>query len=205
MREADRLLQEGSAVRLSNLVGFLSAEVRVKRNSLFSPRSAEPGRREAVSRSSPGFKVSAARVTRPSAGSERCPFCDGRHELDRCQRMFERPWPERRRTVLRAGLCFGCLREGHRARSCRSQLTCRSCGGRHPSVMHRDPDCDARGFPAAPPVSTQPPVARRVPAAGNCGPRQRWCRRAEIVWRPLVVDLWRHLPAVRGRVPTAEP
>ena len=167
LREADRLIQEGSPVRLSSLVSFLTAEVRVKRNPLFGPRAIGSDHRGDVLRPSPGLKVSAARVTSPAAGSGRCGFCRGAHGTDECRSLSGMPWLERRRMVLRSGLCFGCLREGHRARSCRSPLTCRVCGGRHPSVMHRDLGCDASGVVTAPPSAVRSPVARQ--GAGGPG------------------------------------
>ena len=166
MREADRLIQGGGAILFSNLVGFLSAEVRVRRSPLFGSRVMESGRREDGGRSA-NFKVNATQVTQPGMRARRCYHCGGGHGLDRCQRMLQRPWSERRRILLRAGLCFGCLGEGHRARSCDKPLTCEVCGGRHPSVMHREPNAAARGVAGALPLAIPPPVAWQGAGVGE--------------------------------------
>ncbi|XP_043238689.1 uncharacterized protein LOC122390096 [Amphibalanus amphitrite] len=134
LREADRLSESGKRITFSDMVSFVAAEVRVRRSPLFGPRPVIAGRGgEAGAR----HKVSTAKVSEP--GVQKCVFCGAAHRLEGCKDLLRRPWEERRRVLMRNQLCFGCLRRGHRARSCRKPLRCGVCNGPHPLAMHREP------------------------------------------------------------------
>ncbi|XP_043211278.1 uncharacterized protein LOC122375804 [Amphibalanus amphitrite] len=151
LREVDRLCQEGRAVRFSDLVKFLAAEVRVKKNPLFGLRSANADRRPEAPGGPRRHTVNAAHVTAP--GTQRCVYCGGPHSVADCEVLRMRPWVERRKVFMQHKLCFGCLKAGHQVRSCRRPLVCGVCGGLHPSVMHGEPG----GGPAPPWVSGSRP------------------------------------------------
>lgn len=140
LREADRLTQEGRAIHFADLVEFLTAEVRVKKSPLFGARPTDCSRHESHGPSQ-RFKVNTAKVSdsvQPGQGRQQhCLYCNNAHFLDQCRQLVQRPWEERRAFMFANQLCFGCLRRGHRARSCRGPLTCAVCGERHPTVMHR--------------------------------------------------------------------
>ena len=46
---------------------------------------------------------------------------------------------ERHNLIQSAGLCFGCLGNGHYSKNCRN---CQKCGKPHPTVLHCDPKDD---------------------------------------------------------------
>ena len=161
-READRLLQGGRTIRFADLVDFLAVEVRVMKSPLFGVRAVESGRSFEGAGPAPRHKVNAANVTIQGAVAQRCAFCGGAHSVEVCHALRRRPWAERRRFLLQSRLCFGCLRGGHRVQSCRRPLTCETCGGAHPSVMHREPDFAAGGVPVGSSFPGPPPTGQRA-------------------------------------------
>ncbi|KAK6731725.1 hypothetical protein RB195_007910 [Necator americanus] len=63
----------------------------------------------------------------------RCSFCDSTfHRTSRCTEHI--PASVRRKIVSVYGLCFVCLRQGHRRGSC-DYSSCRTCGGRHHPLL----------------------------------------------------------------------
>ena len=72
------------------------------------------------------------------APSRPCLLCTKLHGLDRCEMFASKSLPERRLFVKDKGLCFGCLRPGHRSKDCRRRSTCAVCKKRHPTTLHGD-------------------------------------------------------------------
>ena len=67
-----------------------------------------------------------------------CSLCKAEHSLDDCAQFLKKTYDERREFVLKASLCFGCLRFGHKSFVCRSRKTCAICSRRHPTSLHYD-------------------------------------------------------------------
>ena len=141
MREADKMMEqvrEGAAsVSFKDLVSFIQREVRILRNPVFGAmKCSDPVR--SISKPAEGrggsqrVNVVAVNGARPS-----CTFCQGSHHLDLCDKLRFRPYSERKAFIQERRLCFGCLKPGHQARSCQARLTCRVCGFRHASLLHR--------------------------------------------------------------------
>ena len=58
-----------------------------------------------------------------------CGFCNQGHPTEQCSMITSLPVRERMRRVRFSGLCFRCLKRGHRAQDC--EVQCEVCGGRH--------------------------------------------------------------------------
>ena len=73
----------------------------------------------------------------------------GGHELDECRVFLAKPLPERKTFIKDKGLCFGCLKQGHRSKLCRQRKTCNTCAKQHPTSLHGDvrrtPTLDEKG------------------------------------------------------------
>lgn len=67
-----------------------------------------------------------------------CYICNASHDLDICRLFLQKSLLERKNFVLNKGLCFGCLRHGHRSKDCRIKRVCNVCNKRHPSSLHDD-------------------------------------------------------------------
>ena len=64
-----------------------------------------------------------------------CLKCGGNHRLYQCKEFLDLSVDERRQIVSTKNLCFNCLQEGHYTQNCRSTFTCRSCKGRHHTLL----------------------------------------------------------------------
>lgn len=67
-----------------------------------------------------------------------CFFCCGDHTLDLCEKFGGLRSPDEKLVFLKErGLCFACLRKGHMSKDCKNRLSCTTCYGTHPTVLHR--------------------------------------------------------------------
>ena len=67
---------------------------------------------------------------------DKCVFCKNLHNIDDCKSFASKKVEECRDFARANGLCFGCLKKGHRVYACRNRLTCKICSKRHPTVLH---------------------------------------------------------------------
>ena len=67
-----------------------------------------------------------------------CTFChDGNHPLYLCAAYKAKSVEDRSSTATRLKLCTNCLSYNHFSRDCPSLRSCRFCGNRHHSILHR--------------------------------------------------------------------
>ena len=73
-----------------------------------------------------------------SAPEERkCALCAGSHDLDRCEEFLQKSVDEREQVCKQRGVCFSCLRRGHRVRECQRKGQCNVCKKTHATLLHR--------------------------------------------------------------------
>ena len=63
-----------------------------------------------------------------------CLKCGGNHRLYQCKGFFDLSVDERRQIVRLSN----CLQEGHYTQNCKSTFTCRSCRGRHHTLLYQE-------------------------------------------------------------------
>nr|XP_012143820.1 PREDICTED: uncharacterized protein LOC105662851 [Megachile rotundata] len=76
-----------------------------------------------------------ASTTRAQHTDFQCPVCKKDHLIWSCQQFNELSVNDRKAIVVKAGLCFNCLRRGHGSISC-TRRTCRICQGKHHTLLH---------------------------------------------------------------------
>lgn len=82
---------------------------------------------------------------------EVCHCCNGDHLIYKCGQFKELNVSSRYAKVKQAGLCFNCLRRGHRTVDCNSDKFCKSCKRKHHSLLHDEKSSSAHksdGFPS---------------------------------------------------------
>jgi hypothetical protein len=72
----------------------------------------------------------------PNCDEIKCSFSNGTHKLEICKSFLAKSLQEKYNHLKTKGLCFGCLKKGHRTKMCRNKLTCTTCGRRHPTPLH---------------------------------------------------------------------
>ncbi len=65
--------------------------------------------------------------------------CEDKHGLNKCSvfASFNTDW--RNKFVRDKRLCINCISDTHGFKICPSHFTCRSCGQRHHTLLHKDP------------------------------------------------------------------
>ena len=70
-------------------------------------------------------------------GHTGCPRCHGSHQLYKCPDFLSLPMDKRSATVQRLKLCLNCLGEDHFVKSYSSRRSCKECGKRHNTLLHK--------------------------------------------------------------------
>ena len=118
-----------------DLLGFAEQRQRI----LLAPsqsRDFKTHTNKPFSKPSPG-KSPGAVVMKTRRMDVSCPACEDDHLLFQCG-MFK-GWDLERKNdlVKRKRLCFNCLAYGHLLNSCSSRKTCRKCGEKHHTLLHK--------------------------------------------------------------------
>lgn len=111
------------------LLTFLETEIkRREQSSAFDVpvvRQEDPPKKRTWN----GRPTAAALQTTSQDGTDACQVCGGPHKPWRCSKLEQAEQQERERLIKVSGLCFICLRRGHRSATCK--FVCKRCDGRH--------------------------------------------------------------------------
>ena len=65
-----------------------------------------------------------------------CPLCQEGHSVHKCQQFKDQSLKDRKDTIMRLRLCYGCLNKGHQKAQCRKRQECDVCKLSHPTLLH---------------------------------------------------------------------
>ena len=92
------------------------------------PKAEPPKRNKAV-----------VHTTQPLIGFKYdCTLCSDKHPLYLCSRFNSMTLDQRGEHICSRKLCYNCLAPGHRTNDCRNLSRCKTCFGRHHTMIHRD-------------------------------------------------------------------
>lgn len=74
-------------------------------------------------------------------GSESCPLCEEKHFVEKCDAFKRSDVKGRYDKAKQLGLCFTCLKKGHRTSDCLSKVKCSKCSKRHNVLLHPEEKC----------------------------------------------------------------
>lgn len=102
-----------------------------------SPTTSAQTKRTAQPSAAPRSTGAVSRTAAFASGSTAhpCDQCDGHHFIVACEQFRGLTPAARREVVERKRLCFNCLGR-HSAKSCRSSQKCKTCSGRHHTMLH---------------------------------------------------------------------
>lgn len=66
-----------------------------------------------------------------------CKYCEERHVIRECPSFLTLGVNERIKFIEKNGCCYNCLAISHTVRDCKSSFSCRHCGKRHNTILHR--------------------------------------------------------------------
>ncbi|XP_058447634.1 uncharacterized protein LOC131428013 [Malaya genurostris] len=119
---------------LKDLTDFLHRRVQVL-ESLPSRASEARSNQHAQPHSKPKLSPVKNSYNATHASVGRCVVCSANHLLYQCG-AFQRMSVTEREALLRTNsLCRNCFRHGHQARECQSKFSCRTCKGRHHTMV----------------------------------------------------------------------
>nr|XP_042913403.1 uncharacterized protein LOC122273391 [Parasteatoda tepidariorum] len=73
-----------------------------------------------------------------SVGKNNCIFCDCSHPSQDCQKIEEMSYEDRKSRVIQKRCCYVCLKSGHMAKRCHSNVRCLVCKRRHYTILCPD-------------------------------------------------------------------
>ncbi|XP_065368805.1 uncharacterized protein LOC135961239 [Calliphora vicina] len=85
-----------------------------------------------------------------------CTLCNATHTLRDCPSFISMEVNDRINFVKNSGCCYNCLAISHGVKECTSSFTCRYCGGKHNTFLHR-PNQNTSSNPN--PTDEQPSVS----------------------------------------------
>ena len=74
-------------------------------------------------------------VQQPKSNSPSCPICKETHFVGECSTLRSKSPAERKRLVTTKHICYNCL-GNHLIQKCKSLNRCRTCSGKHHSLLH---------------------------------------------------------------------
>jgi len=94
-----------------------------------------------------------------------CPKCDDEHRLYFCPNFKALSIQAKEKLVKQKKLCKNCLIPGHEDKDCKKPFTCRTCGERHSTLLHKD-----RNAAANPQGYNRAQTRRRAASGDNVAP-----------------------------------
>ena len=82
-----------------------------------------------------------------------CECCDENHKIYQCQSFKALSVQDRAQLIRTKGICFNCLRPGHRSEQCNGS-TCKKCKWKHNSLLDLEAKNNSRTASTAPTVTT---------------------------------------------------
>ncbi len=95
----------------------------------------------------------------PRRTAPHCIVCGESHSITRCPTFSGYEVDKRNKLVRERKLCLNCLSEGHGCKSCPSKFSCRTCSGRHHSLLHREREAPATTSTTPAPAMTSQAAA----------------------------------------------
>ena len=132
--------EKGKAVEFTKLVEFVKNEAKKVIDPIYGKQAmSRPskfiGLRE--NRANGTFSTNIKPKNNEQTLTQSCLYClKTNHVFNDCTKLIEQPWQSRVDWIKKKGCCFGCLRIGHMKKVCKIKLTCSTCPGKHPTVLH---------------------------------------------------------------------
>ena len=112
---------------------FLEERVQALESAAPSSSSSNTEKRSHTQQNQPQRQLH----THVTTTNQQCECCEEEHRIFKCGKFKGLGVKERAQLIKVKGLCFNCLRPGHRAESCDGS-SCRQCGRKHHTLLHRE-------------------------------------------------------------------
>ncbi len=112
---------------------------------------------------SPRFRSNSIHPTKKSPNG--CPACKEQHGLLRCPSFNAMDVDKRNKLVRECRLCLNCFSSQHGFKICPGRYSCKTCGGCHHTMLHRDREPSQSSIPTAPIANLTAASQSSIPTA----------------------------------------
>ena len=128
-----------SKADFGDIVAFITEAAEEANDPIFS-RDSKPEHKSTNDNRSKQKSFSTTSSAASNKGGK-CPCCDQKHYLPRCDAFKAMKVKERREMVMKKGLCRNCFAKGHISKNCPQDFTCgiEGCGLKHSRYLHLKP------------------------------------------------------------------
>ncbi|GIX94263.1 reverse transcriptase [Caerostris darwini] len=125
---------------LENLMSFLRHEVEGEEHRVLAETAFGNGiKRKDIHKPVHKDETTAATlIANSSAGENNCVFCDRSHPSQECRKISNMNYDDRKRQVMLKRCCLVCLKSGHMAKKCHSNVRCLICERRQYALLCPD-------------------------------------------------------------------
>ncbi|GFR33180.1 transposable element Tc1 transposase [Trichonephila clavata] len=138
IKEEDPVLTKEKV--LENLMSFLRHEVEGEEHRVLAETAFRSGkkRKDSHKKVQKDEPTAATLFANTSAGRICCVFCDRSHPSQDCQKLSSMNYEGRKSQVMCKKCCLVCLKPGHMAKKCHSNVKCLICERRHYALLCLD-------------------------------------------------------------------
>lgn len=94
-----------------------------------------------AARSAPTTAANKAHTALVQKTASSCPVCEEKHLVEKCDAFKRSDVKVRYEKAKVHGLCFACLKKGHRTGDCPEKVKCSKCSKRHHVLLHPEEKC----------------------------------------------------------------
>lgn len=139
-KQWEQTLKPGELPQYKSTMAFLKSQCQVleRCESAYPQTTTKPVPKQQSSIPKVTSQRSHAAMTSSENFIEKCDFCAAPHRNYQCNKLNSLTSAEKFEKVRSAGICFNCLRKGHRSNACPSSKSCQKCNKRHHTQLHDD-------------------------------------------------------------------
>ncbi|XP_065094080.1 uncharacterized protein LOC135714625 [Ochlerotatus camptorhynchus] len=132
--------KKGHLPKYEPTIAFLKSRCQILENceAAFQTSKSISKQKQALPPSKIHPQKSHAASTSPSQLTNLCEICGGSHRNHQCSALSNLTPAQKNEKIRTAGVCFNCLRKGHRSKDCPSDKSCHKCQRRHHTLLHDD-------------------------------------------------------------------
>ncbi|XP_074649052.1 uncharacterized protein LOC141904366 [Tubulanus polymorphus] len=214
--KADYITNLEREITISDIASFIEHEARVHTHPIFGDiNDSKDKSKQNHPIKKKTFTTNAEEIYSKDS-RKNCVYCSENHWLYQCKIFLDKSVEDRRKFAREKALCYNCMKMKHRARTCRSQASCRTCGKRHHSLLHTEqPPPVKNAFVRNPvPGTVKLPIVPVLLKANDCqlttyalldsGSTVSFCTESLIDRLKIPAEYKRYQLSTLGRVETVE-